>query len=378
MSIPFSRPGVSDLELRYLTECLQQAHLSGDGEFTKRCHAWLEAHYGATVLLTHSCTAALEMAAILAGIEAGDEVIMPSFTFVSTANAVALRGGIPVFIDVDPLTLNLDPDRIDAAVTSRTKAIMPVHYAGVGCEMTSIMDRARSHGLMVIEDAAQGFLATRGGRRLGTFGALGCVSFHATKNVVSGEGGALIINDRELEARAHIIREKGTNRTSFLRREVTKYEWLDIGSSYLPSDLIAAVLLAQLERAQEITDKRRKLWSRYAEAFAPLEAEGRLRLTRVPQDADHNAHIFLLLMPTPERAQAVMAALKADGIGAASHYVPLHSAPAGRRFGRVSGTLAETDQAAATMVRLPLFTDLDEAAQERIIARTTAVLLDTV
>lgn len=374
MSIPFSRPSVTNLEHLYLKECLDQAHLSGDGDFTKRCHAFLAEHYGAPVMLTHSCTAALEMSAILAGIEPGDEVIMPSFTFVSTANAVVLRGGVPVFVDVDPQTLNLDPAQIDAAITSRTKAIMPVHYAGVGCDMAAIMERANAHGLMVIEDAAQGYLARRGGRRLGTFGALGCVSFHATKNVVSGEGGALIVNDPQLEARTHVIREKGTNRTSFLRREVTKYEWLDIGSSYLPSDLIAAVLLAQLERAEAITQKRRKLWARYDQALRPFEADGHLRLIRVPQDADHNAHIFLMLLPTPARAQAVMAALKADGIGATSHYVPLHSSPAGRRFGRTVGTLTETDRAASTLVRLPLFTDLDEAAQDRIIERTTSVV----
>jgi dTDP-4-amino-4,6-dideoxygalactose transaminase len=374
MSIPFSRPSISDREAHYLMECLEQRHLSGDGAFTKRCHAFLEAHYGATVLLTHSATAALEMGAILADIREGDEVIMPSFTFVSTANAVVNRGGVPVFIDVDPLTLNMEPTEIDRAVTSKTKAIFPVHYAGVGCDMTEIMNRAEAHGLIVVEDAAQGYLARRGDRALGTFGALGCLSFHATKNVVSGEGGALIINDPSLRERAHIIREKGTNRTSFLRREVTKYEWLDIGSSYLPSDLIAALLLAQLERAEEITHTRRRLWARYAHALRPLETDGKLRLTRVPQDAEHNGHIFFVMMPTPEKAHALRAELAQHEIGATSHYVPLHSAPAGRRFGRTVGDLAQTDLAAATLVRLPLYSDLDDATQDIVIAKTTAAV----
>lgn len=374
MSIPFSRPSISDREAHYLMECLEQRHLSGDGAFTKRCHAFLEAHYGATVLLTHSATAALEMGAILADIREGDEVIMPSFTFVSTANAVVNRGGVPVFIDVDPQTLNMDPGEIDRAVTSKTKAIFPVHYAGVGCDMTEIMERAEAHGLIVVEDAAQGYLARRGDRALGTFGALGCLSFHATKNVVSGEGGALIINDPSLRERAHIIREKGTNRTSFLRREVTKYEWLDIGSSYLPSDLIAALLLAQLERAEEITHERRRLWARYDHALRPLETDGKLRLTRIPQDAEHNGHIFFAMMPTPEKARALRAELAQHEIAATSHYVPLHSAPAGRKFGRTVGDLTQTDLAAATIVRLPLYSDLDDATQDIVIAKTTAAI----
>jgi dTDP-4-amino-4,6-dideoxygalactose transaminase len=374
MNVPFSRPSISDLERRYVRECLEQCYLSGDGEFTKRCHAFLETHYNTPVLLTHSATAALEMAVILAGVGPGDEVIMPSFTFVSTANAVVLRGGVPVFVDVDAMTWNIDPACVEAAITAKTKVVLPVHYAGVGCDMEPLTAIANRQGLRIVEDAAQGYLASRGGVKLGCFGALGCISFHATKNVVSGEGGALIINDRTLLERAQILREKGTNRTSFLRQEVAKYEWLDIGSSYLPGDVTAALLLAQLERGEELIARRVNLWKRYALAFRPLAEEGLLQMSSPPKDAAHNGHIFLIKLPTEARARTVLDALKRRDFGATTHYVPLHSTPAGVRFGRVSGNKHRTDDIARTMVRLPLFSDLSELDQDNIIAAAIAAL----
>ncbi|MGQ0456811.1 MAG: dTDP-4-amino-4,6-dideoxygalactose transaminase [Hyphomicrobium sp.] len=367
--IPFTRPDLAGQELTNVQQCLLSETISGDGSFTERCHSHLESVLGCKVLLVHSCTAALEMAAILAGLSPGDEVIMPSYTFVSTANAVAVRGATPVFVDIEPVTLNIDPAKIDAAVTSKTRAILPVHYAGVGADMRSIASIAESRKLIVIEDAAQGYLARDGDSPLGAIGDMGCISFHVTKNVVSGEGGALAIKNPDLVQRAQIIREKGTNRTQFLRREVTKYEWLDIGSSYLPSDLVAAVLLAQLERAKEITERRMTAWRRYAEALGPL-AELGFTLPSIPEGKRHNAHIFYFLVANEVQRAALLARLRDDGIMASSHYVPLHSAPGGRRFGRTHGSLEVTDRAASCIVRLPLFAGLTNAEIDRVIERT--------
>ena len=356
MSTPFNRAYLTGNELEYLSEALTQRRLSGDGPFTKRCHAWLEQHTGThRALLTHSCTAALEMAAILADVQAGDEVIMPSYTFVSTANAFVLRGAVPVFVDIRADTLNIDETRIEAAITPRTKAIVPVHYAGVGCAMNEIMAIARRHGLRVIEDAAQGISASYEGRPLGSIGDLGCLSFHETKNVVSGEGGALLVNAPELAARAEIIREKGTNRSQFFRGQVDKYTWVDIGSSYLPSELIAAVLCAQLEQADAINQARLDVWGRYHARFAALEAAGRVRRPVVPQSCAHNAHMYYLLLPDLGTRTRVIDTLKDAGIAAVFHYVPLHSAPAGLRHGRTNGPLPVTDDTSDRLLRLPLW-----------------------
>jgi dTDP-4-amino-4,6-dideoxygalactose transaminase len=368
--IPFTKPDLAGGELEYLAACLESHSIAGDGAFTARCRAALEAHYQAPVLLTHSCTAALEMAAMLT-VEPGDEVIMPSYTFVSTANAFVLRGAIPVFVDIRADTLNINEAAIEAAIGPRTRAIVPVHYAGVGCEMDTIMAIADRHKLVVIEDAAQAYCAAWNGRPLGSFGALAALSFHQTKNVVSGEGGLLIINDRSLLQRANIIREKGTNRTEFIRGEVDKYEWLDIGSSYLPSDLIAAVLLAQLEHAERITAKRKNLWNRYHASFAPLEQMGVLRRPAIPANATHNAHIYYVLFGSARQRDVAYENLRTAGISGSTHYVPLHSAPAGRRYGRSAGSMEVTDRTAATMLRLPLHGDITERDIDQVVEVVT-------
>lgn len=364
--VAFSRPDMTGRELAYLEKCLQTGQIAGDNHFTRRCHELLREQYGAPVLLTHSCTAALEMAAMLL-VCPGDEVIMPSYTFVSTANAFVLRGGIPVFVDIRPDTLNLDETLLELAITPRTRAIVPVHYAGVGCDMDAILAVAQKHGLAVVEDAAQGYLASWKDKPLGTFGGLGALSFHQTKNVVSGEGGALIVNDTSLEQRAHIIREKGTNRTEFLRGEVDKYEWLDIGSSSLPSDLLAAVLFAQLERAEALTERRLALWNRYHALLEPLERAGRLQRPKVPEVARHNGHIYYVLWENTALRDLVRGRLRAAGIESATHYVPLHSAPGGRRFGRPCGSMQVTDRTAATLLRLPLHGGLSEDDVDRVV-----------
>ena len=356
MKIDFNRPTPAGKELDYIREAIANAHTAGDGIFTRRCHAWLEARLQVSkALLTHSCTAALEMAALLFDLGPGDEVIMPSFTFVSTANAVALRGAVPVFIDIRLDTLNLDEQLIEQAITPRTKAIFVVHYAGVGCAMDRIMDIAERRGLLVAEDAAQGLLSRYSGRPLGSIGHVAALSFHETKNVISGEGGALLVNDARFGHRAEIIREKGTNRTSFLKGEVDKYTWVDIGSSYLPSELTAAFLLAQLENADRLLIERRALWTRYHDGFAALESRGRFRRPIVPAECEHNAHIYHLLLPDRSARDALVRELKANGIHAPFHYIPLHNSPAGVRFGRTSGTLTCTEDVAGRIVRLPLW-----------------------
>ena len=366
--IPFNRPFIIGKELYYIARAVEMGHLAGDGQFTARCAEWMERTFSARrVLLTPSCTAALEMSAILCDIQAGDEVIMPSYTFVSTANAFVLRGARPVFVDIREDTLNMDETLVEAAITPRTRAIVPVHYAGVACEMDVILDIARRHGLRVVEDAAQGVNAAYKGRFLGTLGDLGCYSFHETKNFISGEGGAIAINDERLIERAEIVREKGTDRKKFFRGEVDKYTWVDIGSSYLPSEIVAAFLLAQLEESEVITRKRHEIFQYYAEHLAPLERDGRLRLPRIPPDCAHNAHMFYILLHDRVTRDGLLAALKQQGVGTVFHYVPLHTSPMGLRMGCRAGSLPRTENLSGRVLRLPCFYDLSESDQERVV-----------
>lgn len=366
--LPFNRPHMTGKELYYIAEAHFNGRLAGDGPFTKRCHVWLQEMSGSPkVLLTHSCSSALDMSALLLDIQPGDEVIMPSYTFVSTANAFVLRGGVPVFVDIREDTLNLDEKLIEAAITPRTKAIAPVHYAGVACEMDAIMAIARRYNLRVVEDAAQGVMSTYKGRALGSIGDLGCYSFHETKNVISGEGGALLVNDPSLVLQAEIIREKGTDRSRFFRGEVDKYTWQLAGSSFLPGELIAAFLWAQLEEAESITAGRLALWRRYHEMLEPLEAKGLLRRPIIPPECTHNAHMYYVLLAPEIDRQQVLDCFKQNGIGAVFHYVPLHSSPAGQRYGRACGELKMTNQQSERLVRLPLWFGLSEEQQERVV-----------
>lgn len=368
MNIPFNRPAVVGRELDNIMQAVADRHLSGDGAFTRRCHEWLERETGtAKALLTHSCTGALEMAAMLAGLEPGDEVILPSFTFVSTANAVALRGAVPVFVDIRPDTLNLDESKVEEAITERTRAIIVVHYAGVACAMDEFEAIARRREILLIEDAAQGMLSTYKGRPLGAIGALGALSFHETKNVISGEGGALLVNDPRFIARAEIIREKGTNRSSFFRGQVDKYTWVDLGSSYLPSEIIAAFLFAQLEDARVLTEDRRRVWNRYHGAFAQLEREEKVRRPVVPAECEHNAHMYYLLLADLAARTRFIARLKDRGVRALFHYVPLHDSPAGRKFGRAQGELRVTSDISDRLVRLPLWPGLDNNTADVVV-----------
>ncbi len=370
MSTPFNKPFTIGAELEYITDAVARGHLSGDGHYTKLCHRWLEQKLGAKrALLTHSCTAALEMAAMLCDIRPGDEVIMPSYTFVSTANAFVLRGGVPVFVDIRPDTLNLDEKLIEAAITPKTRAIVPVHYAGVACEMDSIMAIARRHGLLVVEDAAQAVLSDYRSRSPGCIGDLGCLSFHETKNVISGEGGALLVNNPALIERAEIIREKGTNRSKFFRGEVDKYTWVDIGSSFLPSELIGAFLWAQLEHAEAIIAHRRRLCAVYREALQDLADAGRLVLPQPePEGLAGNGHMFYLFTRTAAERPALLAHLKSAGVHAVFHYVPLHASPAGQRYGRTAGSLPVTEDLAERLVRLPLYYGLAEDGARGVAA----------
>jgi dTDP-4-amino-4,6-dideoxygalactose transaminase len=365
--IPFNKPYMTGKELWYIAQAHANGHLAGDGQFTKKCNAWLEAHTQAKkALLTHSCTAALEMAALLSDVGPGDEVIMPSFTFVSTANAFVLRGAVPVFVDIRPDTMNIDETKIEAAITAHTRAIVVVHYAGVACEMDTIMDIAHRHGLLVIEDAAQGVTATYKSRPLGGIGHLGALSFHETKNVIAGEGGALLVNDSRLIERAEIIREKGTNRSQFFRGQVDKYTWIDVGSSYLPSELIAAFLWAQLEDAEPITQKRVRLWKTYHDAFEKVELLGRIRRPIVPAQCSNNAHMYYLLLPDLPHRTRFIERLRAERIQSVFHYVPLHSSPAGRRLGRSHGDMAITDDISDRLARLPLWLGMEDIQTEII------------
>lgn len=374
--IPLGWPALTGREIAYIGEALAAGRLSGDGPFTRRCHEWLERRLAAPrVLLTHSCTAALEMAALLLDLEPGDEIIMPSFTFVSTANAFVLRGAVPVFVDIRPDTLNLDETLVEAAITPRTRAIVPVHYAGVACEMDELLRIARRHDLKVVEDAAQALGASYKGQPLGSIGDFGAFSFHETKNIVSGEGGALAVNgDRGTALRAEIIREKGTDRSRFLRGEVDKYTWQDVGSSYLPSELVAAFLFAQLEQVDDINGRRLGAWQRYHDALEDAEIDGALRRPVVPEDCSHNGHIYYVLVNDAADRARILEAFRERGIQAAHHYVPLHSAPAGLRFGRMSGDLAATDDLSARLLRLPLASDITPAMQDRVLDTLRASL----
>lgn len=373
-NIPFNKPYMTGRELWYIAQAHTNGHLAGDGMFTKKCHAWLEERTGThKALLTHSCTSALDMAAILADIQRGDEIIMPSYTFVSTANAFVMRGGVPVFVDIRPDTLNIDETLIEAAITSRTKAIVPVHYAGVACEMDTIMSIAQRHKLLVIEDAAQAVMSAYKGKPLGAIGHLGAYSFHETKNIISGEGGALLVNDERFAERAEIIREKGTNRSQFFRGQVDKYTWEDIGSSYLPGEVIAAFLWAQMEEAQSITQRRLDLWQRYHEAMAPLENAGKLRRPIIPDGCQHNAHMYYILLESLKKRTKVIAQLKEQGVNPVFHYVPLHSSPAGKKYGRTSGELRHTVNLSDRLLRLPLWVGMDEA-QDEVVAQLHAAI----
>ena len=366
--IPFNRPYMTGKELTYIAEAHRNMMLAGDGPFTKRCHAWLEESTGTCkALLTHSCTAALEIAALLLDMEQGDEIIMPSFTFVSTANAFALRGAVPVFVDIRPDTQNINETLIEPAITARTKAIVPVHYAGVSCEMDTIMEIAEQHSLLVVEDAAQAVLSTYKGHALGSIGDLGTYSFHETKNVMCGEGGALLVNQENMAYRAEVIREKGTDRTRYFRGEVDKYTWQDIGSSYLPGELVAAFLSAQLEQAQQITDTRLKAWNRYDVALKGLEMRGLLRRPVIPLGCEHNGHMYYVILESSIDRNAVLRKLVDLGVGSVFHYVPLHSAPYGRANGRPHGDLAVTESTAASLIRLPLWVGIEPEQQDRVV-----------
>lgn len=366
--IPFNKPFIIGRELEYITQAVANGHLAGDGRFTKQCQAWIEGATGARkALLTHSCTAALEMAALLADIQPGDEVILPAYTFVSTANAFVLRGAVPVWCDIRADTLNMNEALIEALITRRTKAIIPVHYAGVACEMDAILAIAARHDLFVIEDAAQGVSATYKERPLGAIGHLGAYSFHETKNLISGEGGALIINDPRFIERAEILREKGTNRSKFFRGQVDKYTWVDIGSSFLPSELVAAFLYAQLEQAETINAKRLTIWQAYYDGLSPLAAQGALRLPTIPPDCKHNGHMFYILLPTAEQRDGLMAALKEQGIHSVFHYIPLHTAPMGRKAQPDVPTLPVTEDLAPRLLRLPMYYDLSLEQVAKII-----------
>lgn len=365
--IPFNKPFIIGRELSLIADAVSQGHLSGDGNYTKLCHRWFEDKLGCRkALLTHSCTGALEMAAILCDIQPGDEVILPSYTFVSTANAFVLRGAVPVFVDIRPDTLNIDENLIEAAITDKTRVIVPVHYAGVPCEIDRIMAIAKQHNLLVVEDAAQALLSTYKGRALGSIGHFGCLSFHETKNIISGEGGALLVNDERFVERAEIIREKGTNRSQFFRGEVDKYTWVDIGSSYLPSELVSAFLYAQLERAGEIIAKRRGICNAYAAQLDGLQQAGHLRLPDF--DEDSNGHMYYILLDSLDTRSQLIAFLKAQGILTVFHYVPLHSAPAGRKYGRTGSTMQQTDELSERLVRLPLYYEMNEDDIARVCA----------
>jgi len=368
--IPFNAPPVVGSELEYMQSAMASGKLCGDGGFTRRCQQWMEQRFGCKkVLLTPSCTASLEMAALLINIQPGDEVIMPSYTFVSTANAFVLRGATIVFVDIRPDTLNIDESKIEAAITEKTRAIVPVHYAGVACEMDTIMALAAKHQLYVIEDAAQGVMSRYKGRALGTIGHIGCFSFHETKNYTAGgEGGATLINDAALVERAEIIREKGTNRSQFFRGQVDKYTWRDIGSSYLMADLQAAYLWAQLEAAERVNQQRLRLWQRYYDALQPLAAQGRIELPSLPAECQHNAHMFYIKLRDSDDRQALITWMKEAEILTVFHYIPLHSSPAGEQFGRFHGKDAFTTVESERLLRLPLFYNLTDNNQNTVIS----------
>jgi dTDP-4-amino-4,6-dideoxygalactose transaminase len=358
--IPFNRPAIAGKELDYIREAIQRGQLAGDGYFTHQCQLWLKGYFGCPgALLTHSCTAALEMAAILVNIQPGDEVVMPSFTFVSTANAVVLRGGVPVFVDIRADTLNIDEEAIDEAITPRTRAIFVVHYAGVPAEMEAIAAIARRKDLKIVEDAAQALGSSYHGQKAGTIGSLATFSFHETKNLISGEGGALIINDPELVEQAEIIWEKGTNRKRFFRGQVDKYSWVEVGSSFLPGELVASFLFGQLEKAEAIQRDRMASWQAYDRVMSSFSNRG-LQTPSIPERCKHNAHLYYIILPTAELRGEFIERMKADGIVTPFHYVPLHSAPAGRRYARTCGELKRTEDISERLVRMPMFSRMDD------------------
>ena len=366
--IDFNKPPYVGNELEYIRQAVENRKICGDGPFTKRCNAWLEERFHAQkALLTTSGTTALDMAMLLCELKPGDEVILPSYTFSSTATAAVLAGAKLVFVDVRPDTMNIDETKIEAAITERTKVIVVMHYAGVACEMDAIMDLARRHGLMVVEDAAQGVMSTYKGRALGTIGDFGCYSFHETKNYSMGEGGALIINNEAYNERAEILREKGTNRSKFFRVQVDKYTWVDFGDSYLPSELNAAYLWAQLEQADAINENRLATWNAYDEAFAPLKAQGKLELPVIPEDCVHNAHMYYLKLKNLQERTAFINYMKENDVHTVFHYVPLHSAPAGLKFGRFAGEDVYTTKESERLVRLPLYYGLAQEDLEKVI-----------
>lgn len=367
--IPFNSPPVVGTEIDFIRAAMGSGKLCGDGDFTKRCQQWLQQRFGsAKTLLTPSCTASLEMAAILLNIQPGDEVIMPSYTFVSTANAFVLRGATIVFVDIRPDTMNMDERLIEAAITDKTRVIVPVHYAGIACEMDVIMALAKKYNIAVVEDAAQGVMSEYRGKPLGALGHIGCFSFHETKNYTAGgEGGATLINDAALIDRAEIVREKGTNRSQFFRGQADKYTWRDIGSSYLMSDLQAAYLWAQLEAAEDINLRRLTLWNRYRVALSPLAEQGRIQLPTVPEGCRQNAHMFYIKLRDIDDRTAFIAHMKAADILTVFHYIPLHDSPAGLRFGRFSGEDRYTTRDSQRLVRLPLFYNLTDERQDQVI-----------
>ena len=368
--INFNVPPFTGKETEYIMEAVKAQKICGDGQFTKKCNAWLEEKTGTKkALLTTSCTHATELAALLADVKAGDEVIMPSYTFVSTADAFVLRGAVPVFVDIRPDTMNIDEKKIEAAITDKTVGIVPVHYAGVACEMDTIMDIAKRHNLWVIEDAAQGIMSTYKGKALGTFGEFGCFSFHETKNYSMGEGGALLIRDEKYIEDAEILREKGTNRSKFYRGQIDKYTWVNQGSSYLPSDMNAAYLWAQLEMAEEINDARLAVWNKYHTELKSLAEEGKIELPTVPADCVHNAHMFYIKTKDIEERTKLIDYLKANGIMAVFHYIPLHSAPAGLKFGRFHGVDEYTTKESERLLRLPLYYGLKEEEVDYICSK---------
>ena len=366
--ISFNVPPYVETADKYIAEAIASHKICGDGEFTKKCNAWFEKRFNARkALLTTSGSTALDMAALMCGIKPGDEVILPSFTFSSTANSFVLAGARLVFVDIRPDTMNIDEKKIEQAITDKTKVIVPMHYAGVACEMDTIMDIAKRHGLLVVEDAAQGVMSTYKGKPLGTIGDFGCYSFHETKNYSMGEGGALVINNESFIEHAEILREKGTNRSKFFRGQVDKYTWVDFGDSYLPSELNAAYLWAQLEKADEINDDRLETWNAYYEAFQPLAAAGRMELQTVPEGCVHNAHMFFIKCKNLQERTAFITYMKEHGVGCVFHYVPLHSAPAGLKFGRFDGEDVYTTSESDRLVRLPLYYGLTPEDRNTVI-----------
>ena len=366
--IPFNIPPYTGQEVEYIKEAIASKKICGDGQFTKKCNEWMEKRFNAAkVLLTTSGTTALDMAMLLCDIKPGDEVILPSYTFSSTATSAVLAGARLVFVDIRPDTMNIDETKIEAAITDRTKVIVPVHYAGVACEMDTIMDIAKRYGLQVVEDAAQGVLSTYKGKALGTIGDFGCYSFHETKNYSMGEGGAVVINDPAYIEKAEIMREKGTNRSRFLRGQVDKYTWVDFGDSYLPSDMNAAYLWAQLQIADEINESRLSAWNRYYEGLKPLADAGHIELPHIPEGCGHNAHMFYIKLKDLEDRTSFIAHMKENGVGCVFHYVPLHSAPAGLKFGRFDGGDVYTTKESDRLVRLPMYYGLTDADVDKVI-----------